>query len=46
MLRQFESLSQPCCDKYAKDRMAEILKAMRAVKIRPVSKKNKSLNKR
>ena len=30
MLRQFESLSQPCRDEYAKHRMAEILKAMGA----------------
>jgi hypothetical protein len=28
MLRQFERLSQPCWDDYAKHRMAEILKAM------------------
>ena len=30
MLRQFESLSQPCRDEYAKHRMSEILKAMDA----------------
>ena len=28
MLRDFERLSQPCQDDYAKHRMAEILKAM------------------
>jgi hypothetical protein len=28
MLRQFERLSPPCRDEYAKHRMAEILKAM------------------
>jgi hypothetical protein len=30
MLRQFERLSQPCSDEYAKHRMSEILKAMDA----------------
>jgi hypothetical protein len=30
MLRQFERLSQPCRDDYARHRMAEILKAMGA----------------
>ena len=30
MLRQFESLTQPCRDEYAKHRMGEILKAMGA----------------
>ena len=30
MLRDFERLSQPCQDDYAKHRMAEILKAMDA----------------
>ena len=30
MLRQFESLTQPCRDEYAKHRTGEILKAMGA----------------
>jgi hypothetical protein len=33
MLRDFERLSQPCRDEYAKHRMAEILKAMGAAPV-------------